>query len=183
MTTDVSSDVRWLTYDEIAQKLRVARESARQLAIRRRWPRRKGNDGKARVGVPEEALHPSDGTSDVTGQDPSDGPSDVTGRDTAVVRVLTRHISRLECEITILKQERETERTRLQAEIDEMRRERDQERINAVALQVEAAPAPALQTTVEALKGALETERGRVADHLRVERERLNCRVWWRWRR
>ncbi len=42
--------VRWMTYDEIAEALSINRESARQLAIRKRWGRRKGNDGKARVG-------------------------------------------------------------------------------------------------------------------------------------
>jgi len=59
------SDVRWLTYDEMAQELRITRESARQLTIRKRWARRKGNDGKARIGVPEDACT-SDDTSPVT---------------------------------------------------------------------------------------------------------------------
>jgi len=54
------SDVRWLTYDEMAQELRITRESARQLTIRKRWPRRKGNDGKARIGVPEDDLTSDD---------------------------------------------------------------------------------------------------------------------------
>src|SRR3954467_3075583 len=92
------SDVRWLTYDEMAQELRITRESARQLAIRKRWPRNKGNDGKARIGVPEDALTSDDtpsatppAPSDATGPDPSD--------DTSPLRVLLRHIERLEREL------------------------------------------------------------------------------------
>ncbi len=45
-----------LTYAEIATALRITPESANRLARRKRWPRVKGNDGKARVSVPEEAL-------------------------------------------------------------------------------------------------------------------------------
>src|SRR3954447_22087264 len=49
-------DTRSLSYDEIADMLGIERESARHLAFRRRWRRTKGNDGKARVEVPLEAL-------------------------------------------------------------------------------------------------------------------------------
>src|SRR3712207_6195736 len=48
--------VESLTYDELAQRLGIGRQSARQLAMRRRWPRKPGNDGLARVSVPLEAL-------------------------------------------------------------------------------------------------------------------------------
>src|SRR5215210_6728644 len=50
------SDVTWLSYSELAERLGIGRQSARQLAIRRRWMRKPGNDGQARVGVPLEAL-------------------------------------------------------------------------------------------------------------------------------
>ena len=50
------SDVRWLAYDEVAAAFGIRRGSARQLATRKQWPRRKGNDGKARMGVPAEDL-------------------------------------------------------------------------------------------------------------------------------
>jgi len=50
------SDVTWLSYTELAERLGIGRQSARQLAIRRRWMRKPGNDGQARVGVPLEAL-------------------------------------------------------------------------------------------------------------------------------
>jgi|SRR5271165_1863224 len=45
-----------LTYAELAEALKITPASANKLARRRRWPRVPGNDGKARVSVPEEAL-------------------------------------------------------------------------------------------------------------------------------
>jgi chromosome segregation ATPase len=45
----------WLTYRELAQGLDISAEAARQKAIRGRWPRQRGNDGKARVLVDLEA--------------------------------------------------------------------------------------------------------------------------------
>ena len=45
-----------LTYDQLAERLGIGRQSARQLAMRKRWPRKPGNDGLARVAVPADAL-------------------------------------------------------------------------------------------------------------------------------
>ena len=45
----------WLTYHELAQGLDISTEAARQKAIRGRWPRQRGNDGKARILVDLEA--------------------------------------------------------------------------------------------------------------------------------
>jgi chromosome segregation ATPase len=45
----------WLTYRELAQALDISAEAARQKAIRGRWPRQRGNDGKARILVDLEA--------------------------------------------------------------------------------------------------------------------------------
>src|SRR3954469_25737935 len=53
---NVQADVQLLTYDEISAAFSINRESARHLVLRKRWARRKGNDGKARVEVPIDAL-------------------------------------------------------------------------------------------------------------------------------
>jgi hypothetical protein len=45
-----------LTYAELAEALKITPASANKLARRRRWPRVPGNDGKARVAVPEDAV-------------------------------------------------------------------------------------------------------------------------------
>src|SRR5215212_1471077 len=64
--TGAGVDTRSLSYDELADTLGIERESARHLAFRRRWRRTKGNDGKARVDVPLEAL-PKPGPATPTG--------------------------------------------------------------------------------------------------------------------
>jgi hypothetical protein len=66
-----------LTYTELAAALKIAPESANRLARRRRWPRTKGNDGRMRVTVPEEALaRPLDSAGDRPLVSPGDSPSD-----------------------------------------------------------------------------------------------------------
>jgi hypothetical protein len=42
-------DVEWLTCDELADRLGIGRESARTLVKRKRWARKPGNDGRARI--------------------------------------------------------------------------------------------------------------------------------------
>jgi hypothetical protein len=53
---DSRADVRWLSYDEASQALHIDRESVARRARRARWPRRTGNDGTVRVGVPADIL-------------------------------------------------------------------------------------------------------------------------------
>jgi uncharacterized protein (UPF0335 family) len=157
------TDIRWLTYDELSSELGITRESARQLVIRKRWSKSKGNDGKARVGVPEELLQartsdytgdatPPD-TSDDTAHNPSHSTSVDTGAEPSVIRVLTRHIERLE-------KERDTLADRLSA----VEAERDEERLDAATVEP-------LKATIDLLKQALNTEKNRT-DELRQERDK-----------
>ena len=59
----------WLTYAEAGRALEMQPGSVKRLSFRRKWPRRTGNDGLARVGVPVAELHPAtgDATGGVTG--------------------------------------------------------------------------------------------------------------------
>lgn len=59
----------WLTYAEAGRALEMQPGSVKRLSFRRKWPRRTGNDGLARVGVPVAELHPATGgaTGNVTG--------------------------------------------------------------------------------------------------------------------
>src|SRR5829696_302279 len=99
------SDTKWLTYDEAAVALRISPESVRRLAQRRKWPRRPGNDGKVRLGVPAERLEAAtpvagDSSSDAAPNAARDVPRDAGGNDAratvlgaaAVVTILTRHV-------------------------------------------------------------------------------------------
>ena len=45
----------WLTYQEAAEQLGSTAEAVRYRALRGKWPRRRGNDGRARVQIPEDA--------------------------------------------------------------------------------------------------------------------------------
>src|SRR3954447_3140260 len=155
------SDVRWMTYGALSQALRIGADSPRNLVRRKRWPRKPGNDGLARVGVPVEHLSehanpegdispPSDEAINPTASAPIDG---------GIIQTLNRHIERLEREMEILKGERDTERAR--------------------AVQVDT------------LRAALEIERQRVeewkavADRWAVPAACLSKprRRWWPWRR
>ena len=144
------SDVTLLTYDELARALRITRESARQLVIRKHWGRRKGNDGKARIEVPNEVLPVSATpdstfrhTSDATGANPSDSTEQGTCDDTSVIEVLTRHIERIECELKDVAAERDglreraAERDVLAAQIEGLRAVLDVERRQAGELRRE----------------------------------------------
>ena len=148
------SDVTLLTYDELARALRITRESARQLVIRKHWGRRKGNDGKARIEVPTEALpvsatsertfhRTSDDTSDATGANPSDNTGQGTCDDTSAIEVLTRHIERIERELKDVAAERDglreraAERDVLAAQIEGLRAVLDVERRQAGELRRE----------------------------------------------
>jgi hypothetical protein len=73
---DTTRDTRWMSYRELADFLRVEEESARRRAQRARWPRRPGNDGKARVGVPGD-ITPDD-TRKAARDDGGDDAGDVT---------------------------------------------------------------------------------------------------------
>ncbi len=99
----VDGSTRWMSYTELGEVLGIGSESARQLAIRRKWARRKGNDRKARVAVPEEELRTRTGneTDGSTDHDP-DAKTDVEAdADTVALRVQN---AALEVEIRMLRQ-------------------------------------------------------------------------------
>lgn len=54
MTDD--PDTVWMTYDEAAKRLHIQADSVRRRAAARKWPKRLGNDGKARVGIPLDVI-------------------------------------------------------------------------------------------------------------------------------
>jgi len=49
-------DIEWLTYEDAADRLGILADSVRRRAAARKWPRRQGNDGKARVGIPRSVI-------------------------------------------------------------------------------------------------------------------------------
>lgn len=190
----MTEDVRLLTYDEIASAFGITRESARQLVIRKRWARRKGNDGKARIEVPEDALEPNatsdstpTATSDDAGADTSHTPSD----NPSVVTVLTRHIERIESELSEAKaalagmtNERDLERA-TSAQVDVLKAVLEAERQRTVELRAERDLERTRAVRADGLQAALEAEQRRSTE-LREERDRWQLsatspRSVWSW--
>lgn len=164
------SDTKLLSYAEIAGLLGIGGNSARALVRRKRWHRKPGNDGLARIEVPIEYLAehakvaPAEGDDSTPSSSPASIPSS-TPSEGGVIEAFERHINRLEGELAALKQEHDAARRDL------------------LAAQAEAVSVPALRDTVAALKGALESEKARVTD-MRAERDRLAARrSWWPFRR
>jgi len=80
---------RSLTYTELAAALKITPESANRLARRKRWPRVKGNDGRTRVAVPEEALVRQDSPPD----SPLESPPDT------LIKALEAHVETLKAQL------------------------------------------------------------------------------------
>jgi hypothetical protein len=73
--SDDDSGIRWVSYDELSDIRGISKTSAFRMANRRKWTRRKGNDGTVRVAVPVSALERQ---SDARSDSRSDVLSDVS---------------------------------------------------------------------------------------------------------
>jgi len=105
------SDVRSMTYAEIAVAFGISPDSARNLVRRKRWARKPGNDGLARIGVPMEHLErvarttspPTAGPIEGSTGAPTSGTVGGATSDLAL-SVLMQHVKRCEAEIEALNQ-------------------------------------------------------------------------------
>ena len=78
-----------LTYAELAEALKITPESANRLARRKRWQRAKGNDGRTRVAVPEEAPVGQDSPPVSPTDSPTASPPD------KLIKALEAHVETL----------------------------------------------------------------------------------------
>jgi hypothetical protein len=160
-----------LTYAEIAERLGIEREAARQLVKRKRWPKWKGNDGQLKVSIPEEALSNRTSTGlrpdDETGADPVDNRMQ-----TGFLPVLNRHIERLEAQLE--------EALKRAGDRDEVAKERD-----LLIAQIESLN-DSTKIQVDALRAALaaaERDRDRWHEVATAKPEQAapaERRSWWR---
>lgn len=95
-----------LTYDELAERLGITGASARNLVRRRKWKRVPGNDGKARIAVPEDEIEGAT-------RGGTDGPSD---RGIDAPSPFQEMVARLELEVAGLREIVMAERGRAEAE-------------------------------------------------------------------
>jgi hypothetical protein len=119
--TDPASG-RWCSYDEAAEMLGITRGGARNLARKRSWARRPGNDGKTRILVPADAI-PARTDAGIDGG--TDARIDPAPDAAAELREM---VARLEGELAGLRVVIEAERRRAElAErlVDEVRGDRD----------------------------------------------------------
>lgn len=157
--------VTWLTYDELAERLGIERESARQHVKRKRWARRPGNDGKVRIGVPDEVLSSGSDGDTVAPSDPAPTQVQAPAHDPGVTEVLTRHIERLEIALEAALA-RAADRDAMASDRDAVASERD-----------------VLTVQVEALREALaasEKDRDRWHETATRAPEPVSHVPWWR---
>src|SRR5918995_3633176 len=162
----------WLTYDELAERLGIERESARQHVKRKLWARQKGNDGKVRIGVPEEVLSAKSEPDTEGGTEPVQAPAQPPVQDPGVTVVLTRHIERLEAQLE--------EALKRAGDRDQVAKERD-----LLIVQIKALN-DSTEIQVEALRAALaaaERDRDRWHEAVTAKPEQpapVERKPWWR---
>jgi len=103
----------WLTYHEAGKRLGSTGEAVRYRALRGKWPRRRGNDGRARVQIPEDAppvRTPSACPVGAPGAQDVRTPS-APRSDQALVHALESHIKTLQADCEALKEQLAVERT------------------------------------------------------------------------
>src|SRR6516165_11679751 len=97
-------DGKWMTYADTAVRLGVSLEAARRRAIRGKWPRMPGNDGRTRVQVPDE-LHPP-------------RTPDVRVQESEVVSALEAHIATLKNELASEKERADRATAELRGDVE-----------------------------------------------------------------
>ncbi len=160
---DIDPDVRWMSYAEAAQTLRVTPESLHRRMRRNGWARREGNDGKPRVAVPIDALRRFDPVPDVIQDGVPDNVPDE--RD--------RTIAALEAKAAVLRDALGRERER--ADQAEARAGRAEQRADQTEAERDAA-----RSEREAAKVAAALAEGE-ARGLRLALEEARRPFWRRW--
>src|SRR3954451_17495547 len=95
----MNDEVIWLTYDALAERLGIERESARQRARRGMWARRKDNAGRLTVAVPAELVETTPEPLPIARPNPllnEDDADHVTLHVADTTRYLNRYIETIE---------------------------------------------------------------------------------------
>ncbi len=178
--TDTRADTRLMTYAELGEAIGRSEVAARAMAMRKRWKRVLGNDGRARVAVPIELVErlkakaeiralaqadtQADDQPDTSANTQADGGADAR----ALISVLETRIGEL------------------QGRVSELTAEVKDNRATIADLRTKAG-------RVDVVEALLETERQRteewkaVADRFASQAEKLTeaeaRRGWWPFRR
>ena len=190
----MSLDTVWLTYAELAEKLDITGESARNLVRRRGWPRKPGNDGVQRIGVPTEYLDEravsSDEAAIVASIIPPTAPPAEGDIEGPMVAALEAHIVTLKGVVDHERRRAEAERERADAE---------RERADGIAVELAKVRADSvehiatvesnvadLRRVIEAMREPADAARAREAaleariEAVRAEAAARSDKSWWR---
>ena len=184
----VMDDVVWLSYADLAARLGIGHESARQKVKRARWARRKDNTGTVMIGVPVEVVQAHDERKIVPERtpdyDPECGDNDPEHNpDPApdhVTAILISHINRLERELEILRGERDTAKAAEQAlavQLAGLQAVLDAERKLHIGALGQVAEEKARVEEWKAVADRFATQAEKLAEAAEVRRG------WWPWRR
>jgi hypothetical protein len=177
---------RWVTYAELAELMGCPSGAARARAVRRRWRRQIGNDGLARVLVPDgEDLSPkwtptvrlNDSETTPQADSPPSAPTTPPPRDHDAE--LMAKFERLQAELVEMARKlgaAEADVTSAKGLVEELRQDRD-----AWRAQIEGARGEIEWARIEAEKARSEAERRRSeAEQARSELAAYRARPWWR---
>jgi hypothetical protein len=84
----------WLSYREAAERLGVTPENVRHRAIRGRWPRMRGNDGRAKIQIPDPGPNPVRTPSERPNKPSVRTPSE-QGSNPQTIKALEAHVATL----------------------------------------------------------------------------------------
>jgi|tagenome__1003787_1003787.scaffolds.fasta_scaffold20516107_1 hypothetical protein len=177
---------RWVTYAELAELMGCPSGAARARAVRRRWRRQIGNDGLARVLVPDgEDLSPKWtptvrlNDSEMTPQTDSQPSAPTTPPPRDHDAELIAKLERLQAELVEMARKlgaAEADVTSAKGLVEELRQDRD-----AWRAQIEGARGEIEWARIEAEKARSEAERRRnEAEQARGELAANRARPWWR---
>lgn len=166
----------WLTYDEMAARLGISAEAVRCRAKRQRWPRTRGNDGKARVQLSDEyfdrARPPGDpratGGHDRAHDRPVEHPyerpeNSLDSASERLVAALEAHVATLKAELEYARSELAAEREAALTAIRDYQRVANELASMKAGHAVPAAPSEAAVKRAENLVDILQRMRERQA--------------------
>lgn len=177
IVSPIDPDTVWLTYAELAERIGITGESARNLVRRKRWLRRPGNDGVQRIGVPADYL------AERAADPPTHGDDDAPTMPTAIEDTEAPTVAAMEAHIATLREmvakaEGTASHERARADAAEARATGAHDRADRIATELHDL-AQRFASTVEDGR-TRERDLESKLDAARRETEAHRARPWWR---
>jgi hypothetical protein len=167
--SDSTADVRWLSYDDLAEITGIKRNSVTRMVRRKKWSKRTGNErGSVRVAVPADAIEDMEAKKTARPPAPPEPPAlvPILPDTSAGLADIIRAIGELEAALIDVRGERD----QLRAERDQLKADREQLKSD---LAREREAMSQVRVADERERATDDEERAKVSDH----RTRLNAQV------